>query len=422
MKKMLIIAYVFPPIAYAGTHRTLRLCKHLSRLGYSIDVLTIDVQEDLHNDFQLLNSIHNDVNIVRTPIWDPYRLYRKFKAKLGNGLAGKIGSAIIGRAMELISKPDHMVFWVASAFKTALRIIKEKQPTIVYTTSPPHSEQILGYLLKKVMPSIKWVADMRDPLLDNLIIDQISTTNRLAHQLLERQIARHADAVIFNTCDAMQRFEQRYHNRKSRLIRNSYDEESFEFSPLAHYDQFTIAHVGSIYAFRNVDPLFEAISVLARVSKIDDSMFKLMFVGLNDKSLQEKIIKFGIERFVEIKGMVSHRQAIEIMLRSHLLLLVKGLGENSGSQIPGKLYEYLASGNQIVHIGPLKSEAASIIESEKAGRTFSDNIEDIADYILDGYQKFLSAPQSCMSMRPNRNKFSSRNMAMLMHQLFQSLK
>lgn len=419
---MLIIAYVFPPIAYAGTHRTLRLCKHLSRLGYSIDVLTIDVQEDLHNDFQLLNSIHNDVNIVRTPIWDPYRLYRKFKAKLGNGLAGKIGSAIIGRAMELISKPDHMVFWVASAFKTALRIIKEKQPTIVYTTSPPHSEQILGYLLKKVMPSIKWVADMRDPLLDNLIIDQISTTNRLAHQLLERQIARHADAVIFNTCDAMQRFEQRYHNRKSRLIRNSYDEESFEFSPLAHYDQFTIAHVGSIYAFRNVDPLFEAISVLARVSKIDDSMFKLMFVGLNDKSLQEKIIKFGIERFVEIKGMVSHRQAIEIMLRSHLLLLVKGLGENSGSQIPGKLYEYLASGNQIVHIGPLKSEAASIIESEKAGRTFSDNIEDIADYILDGYQKFLSAPQSCMSMRPNRNKFSSRNMAMLMHQLFQSLK
>ena len=78
-KKVLVIAYVFPPIAYAGTHRTLRLCKYLSRLGYELHVLTIKVQKDLHNDFDLYDKIKNDVTIHRTETVDIWRIYKKYK-------------------------------------------------------------------------------------------------------------------------------------------------------------------------------------------------------------------------------------------------------------------------------------------------------------------------------------------------------
>jgi glycosyltransferase involved in cell wall biosynthesis len=421
MKRVLVIAYVFPPVAYAGTHRTLRLCKHLARMGYTIDVLTIDIQDDLHNDFQLLESIQNDLTIVRTPIRDPHRLHRKSKVSLGNSRIGKLGAAMIGRAADVVSKPDHMVYWLFSAFRPALRMVKQNRYDIVYTTSPPHSEQILGYLLKKLVPSTKWVADMRDPVLDNLMIDKIGTTNKMIHKWLERTIATHADAIVFNTKYAVDCFEQRYHNGRARLIRNSYDESNFEIDPIEKYDRFTIAHVGSIYSFRNVDPLFLAVARLQRDGVIDGSKFRLLFVGMNDASLKAKVQKFEMERLVEIQGMIPHQQAIESMLRSHLLLLVKGVGQNSGSQIPGKLYEYLAAGNPILHIGPTESEAAEIIDMQAAGSTFNENTDDLASFIKENYQRFLTNLQPRITSRQNREDFSSRNMARQMRQLFASL-
>lgn len=421
MEKILFIAYVFPPIAYAGTHRTLRLCKHLAQMGYSIDVLTIEIQKDLHNDFQLLKGIEKDVTIIRTPIRDPYRLHRTVKAKMGNSRIGKLLASLIGRSAEIISKPDHMVYWLFSALLPAVRLIKENRYKTIYTTSPPHSVQILGYLLKKMAPGVKWVADMRDPVLDNLMMDRTDMINRVIHRWLEKKIAMHADAVIFNTAYALECFKQRYRTSKAHLIRNSYDEANFESNASDYYEQFTLSHVGSIYSFRNVDPLFEALSQLYRKGAIDEKKFRLLFVGMNDATLMAKIEKFGLDHIVEIKGMVPHRQAIEIMQRSHLLLLVKGLGKNSGSQIPGKLYEYLASGNQIVHIGPTESEAAEIIESENAGCTFNDNVEALADYLHKNYSMVLENPKKLINLRPNRDKFSSRNMAIKMQAVLQSL-
>jgi glycosyltransferase involved in cell wall biosynthesis len=109
------------------------------------------------------------------------------------------------------------------------------------------------------------------------------------------------------------------------------------------------------------------------------------------------------------------------MRRSHLLLLVKGLGKNSGSQIPGKLYEYLASGNPIVHIGPDESEAAEIIAAEGSGRTFNENVEELADFLYKNYLTAMESRETLINLRPNRDRFSSRNMARRMHEVFESL-
>lgn len=422
MKKILIIAYVFPPIAYAGTHRTLRLCKHLPSLGYDIDVLTIMVQKDLHNDFNLLEGVEDRVNIIRTPMHDPHRYYRHAKAVFGTTLFGRAGTSILSRLVDFLSTPDHMVFWILSAMKPALKMIRETKYDYIYTTSPPHSEHIIGYLLKKRMPECRWVVDMRDPMIDNIIFDQIGLLDRYIYRHMEKLFAIHADAIVFNTAYAAERFSKRYVNGKSHLIRNSYDESSFvSVSDQKQMEQFTIAHVGSIYAFRNVDLLFSAVAKLSKKKLIDPLNFKLLFIGMNDANLLNSIKKFGIERLTEIHGMIPHRRALKIMKCSHLLLLVKGLGKNSASQIPGKLYEYLATGNRILHIGPTNSEARDIIDSENAGRTFSDNVEALMEYIYGLYKSYLKDPHAFRNQNFNPEKYSSRNMANQMHHLFQSL-
>ena len=155
-KKVLVIAYVFPPIAYAGTHRTLRLCKYLSRLGYELHVLTIKVQKDLHNDFDLYDKIKNDVTIHRTETVDIWRIYKKYKDRFLKTKTGKLINRILSFLIEVLSQPDHMNLWVPFAVQIGRKIIKKHHIDVIYTTSPPHSQLMTGALLKK-MTNLPWV-------------------------------------------------------------------------------------------------------------------------------------------------------------------------------------------------------------------------------------------------------------------------
>ena len=76
MRKVLIIAYVFPPIAYAGTYRTLRFCRYLPKNGWIPHVLTVKVSDDLENDYSLLNRLPREAKIYRTGTIDFYRFFR----------------------------------------------------------------------------------------------------------------------------------------------------------------------------------------------------------------------------------------------------------------------------------------------------------------------------------------------------------
>ena len=65
--------------------------------------------------------------------------------------------------------------------------------------------------------------------------------------------------------------------------------------------------------------------------------------------------------------------------------------EETRGIIPGKLFEYLASGNPILAIGPEKWDAQKIISETEAGKIFPyhDN-SGIKNYILSLFQKFLN--------------------------------
>lgn len=51
---ILIVAYSFPPIPYSGTYRIIRTCKGLSRLGVEVHALSINIDDDIPNDYELL--------------------------------------------------------------------------------------------------------------------------------------------------------------------------------------------------------------------------------------------------------------------------------------------------------------------------------------------------------------------------------
>jgi hypothetical protein len=385
---MLMIAYVFPPIAYAGTFRTLRLCKYLSRQGLKLNVLTIEEQKDLDNDHDLLKAVPDDIKVWRTRTFDPWRVYQKNYDKWGTSIYARLVKKIAALLLYVVNQPDHMIFWVPFAVIKGYRLIKENKIPVIYTSSPPHSSHLIGYWLKRIT-RVKWIVDLRDPIVDDLDAYAWSKFEKWVNMRLENRVVKDADAIIVNTEAVKKSLKRRYRAQNIKVIMNSYDEEDFKDLPNQLYSKFTILHLGSMYGSRKADLILQAVKALADTKKIDPSWFRLFFIGLNDDLLEDEIKKNGLAPYIVVKRMLPHREGLEIMSKSHLLLLVKEFSEKSENQIPGKLFEYLGARKKILYVGPEDCEAAEIVRYTDSGYVVGSEVDRLSQVIFGEYQEFM---------------------------------
>ncbi len=394
MKKVsfLFIAYVFPPIPYAGTYRTMRLCNGLAERGHPVHVVSIRPGEGIHQDAKLADALHPNVRVHRTRTVDPWIAYRR---NILPKRRFRLIRPVLGRVVDTISTPDHMVGWVPFAIKRGKQIIRDQGIDVVYTTSPPHSEQIVGRLLQKAC-GVPWIADLRDPITENTVYDhqKIPWRQRFVDVKLERSIIRSANAILLNTEHSRKVLEEKYPDcGRFHTLRNFFDPREFSCDQ-GPYPEFTLSHIGSIYAHRNPEILFQAYSTFLRSEEVDSARVRVKFVGMNDRRVQDLIEKYELGDTVSVTGLVSHQEALEIMSRSHLLLVIKGFGEKGLGQIPGKIYEYIGSGNSILCIGPGQSECARVIQEVQAGYTVEDDVEGLVRILEDEYRRYNQGKQS----------------------------
>lgn len=395
MRKLLFIAYTFPPIPYGGTYRALRLCRGFVKEGIECHVVTIREYPDIPNDHALLAKVPDTVHIHRTPIIDPWRKYQLFKKKYAGRFWFRIVNKIVSLLLRLITFPDHMLFWAPFAVVKARQIIKRHGIETVLVSSPPDSSQLVGWILKKTC-KVRWIADFRDPIYGNVaqvnMINPSGLLERLEKKLLsgyDKFIAMSADTLVANTETHASRLQGEYNRKNVHVIRNSYDPDDYIDVGDSKFAEFTIAHVGSIYGKRNPDILFAAIRQLADEYAPEKLNLKVIFLGLGGQSLGESIEKYHLADYVTALDQVPHKDAIACIQQAHLLLLIKATGKWSRGQIPGKFFEYIGSRNPILCIGPQDSEVADIIRENNFGVVVEDNPEDMFSMLKQTYRQFL---------------------------------
>ena len=112
---------------------------------------------------------------------------------------------------------------------------------------------------------------------------------------------------------------------------------------------------------------------------------RIQLVGsIHGIDCRRMIHRNGLDDMVEIVGYVPHRESIEYMMASDLLLLL--ISDESGSDlVTGKIYEYLASAKPILAIVP-KGEASKLVLEYARGVVVPPNNEDgITAFILRLY-------------------------------------
>jgi hypothetical protein len=89
-----------------------------------------------------------------------------------------------------------------------------------------------------------------------------------------------------------------------------------------------------------------------------------------------------------------------------LVLILVGYKDAEG-YMPGKLFEYVATGLPILGVGPIHGDAASLLDETQAGKMFSqDDQEGIVLFLFQGFEKFKESSRR-NDMR-SMSKFSRR--------------
>lgn len=428
MKKVLIISYYWPPGSGSGVQRFLKFSKYLNQFGWEPVILTVKNGNFSSLDFSLQSEIPDNTLVFKSKSFEPYYWYNLlFGKKIKKSTSGSIGlaSGSIFSKLALYIRanlfiPDARIGWNYFAFKKAQEILRNHQIDAVISTGPPQSSHLIAEKIKAKY-NLPWIVDLRDPWTSVFYNSLFPKTERtiVKDKKIEDRIVKNADALSVVSSGLVEEFKGR--NSNINLIYNGYDETDFEEQTVVKdKDSFVITYVGNFMASQNVESFWFVLSKLID-SNIDfRDRLKIKIVGNADELILNSISEFGLESFSEIVGFVDHKKAIQYMQESNLLLFVIPDADQNQKIITGKLFEYLASGNDILSYGPTNGDASSILE--EMGKTkmldYKD-IEGVENQITQCFNK--KGKEKSISVPLKIKNYSRKSLTQQLSKLLDSL-
>ena len=398
MKKVLIIAYYWPPAGGPGVQRWLKFVKYLP--DFNIEPIVYVPENATYPivDQDLIDDVRTDVTILKQPIKEPYQLasvFFKNKTKtISSGIIkDKNKQSTIEKILLYIRGnyfiPDARIGWVKPSVDYLSSYIKKHAIDTIITTGPPHSMHLIGMELKKRF-AVKWIADFRDPWTSIGYHKELKLTDKSArkHKDLEQKVLNTADVILTTSYTTKKEFEH-LTSKPIQVITNGYDITTIEKPSLD--EKFTLSHIGSLLSKRNPRILWKALKEILKENKSFQNDFQLQLIGKVSSEIIDTLKEFRLDDYLTVLGYVSHNEALKYQRSSQILLLIEIDSYETKGIIPGKLFEYLAAERPILAIGPQESDVEKIIKETNCGKYFNyDNLEDVKNYILTSYNNYLN--------------------------------
>jgi len=398
-KKVLIITYYWPPSGGSGVQRWLKFVKYLSSMGWEPIVFTPENPSFTIRDESLQKEIPDSVEVIKLPIWEPYDIFFTFSRFFGKK-AIRQSDFISAEKKSLFQKisiwirgnffiPDARIFWVRPSVNFLEEFIKSNEIETVITTGPPHSIHLIGLQLKKKINTLKWIADFRDPWSEWDLLDTLSLTSiaRRVHQKKERKVLTSADRIITIAPFHVTRLEE-LSGRKVDLLTNGFDVDDFASVKRKRTSQFTLRHIGMVDELRDPRPILQSVRELCEIETGFAEKIKVEFIGNVNSAFRKYVADDRVlKSVVSFRDTIPHDQLLQLYGETDVQLLVLAHTTIAPGNLPGKLFEYLASGNSILGIGPTHGDAAIVLKETNAG-IILERVDH--DGIKDALMKFYS--------------------------------
>lgn len=386
MTTALLVAYYFPPLGGAGVQRALKFVRYLPEFGVTPVVVagpTKAASRWSPEDEDLAAELPHEVAVYR-PTEECILTHSPMKKLLGQWTGVEA--------------------WWAEALRAAVeKAIADHRPDVLVVTLSPFAalETVLGLGARHGIPV---VADLRDPwALDEVSVYPSRWHRARAEAEMRRQLAR-CKRVVLNTpealCAVVDAFPELDASRLS-VITNGYDENDFSgLSPRSPDGRFRVVHSGYLHtAFamahdrrsatrrmlggtaceidflgRSHHYLFEAVREL-KERGMDLSSLDVHLLGVLSDEDRALLECSPLEpNQVRTPGYVDHGATVRAQVEADLLFLpMYALPDGRRARIvPGKTYEYLASGRPILAAVP-EGDARDFVLAAEAGEVVKPN-------------------------------------------------
>lgn len=403
-KKVLIITYYWPPAGGPGVQRWLKFTKYLPEFNIEPIVFIPENPSYPIVDESLKSEVSADLNLIRTNIWEPYQIAELLNPKSKAYKAGHFEKSANQSFLTKLSVfirgnffiPDARVFWVKPSVKFLSNYLHQNKIDTLITTGPPHSLHLIGLKLKENFPELKWLADFRDPWTQISYHSELKLTksSQKKHKKLEEKVMKSADLIIATSFTDAENYKKIGAN-KVEVVTNGFETSDFDLTKKnQNSSKFKLTYSGGLEVARNPLVLWKIIDELQEEHSSFKEDLELEFYGNLSEDVKNSLKENHLEQFLNEHGYVSHKQSIEGILNSNLLLITNFPDEKSKGIIPGKLFEYMATENRILAIGPDAGDVKKLLEETETGEYFTyEEFNEIKSYILEVYEQWKTGAQ-----------------------------
>lgn len=293
--------------------------------------------------------------------------------------------------------------WIESSTALGIEAAREADVDLVYAWMQPYAS---GEAAAEIAAAIDrpWVADLGDPwALDEMMIYPTTVHRRVERRLMRRVLAS-ASAIVMSTPEAAERLSDAFPELADSLvvsIPNGFDEADFADAVTPRDDDaFRIVHTGYLHtelgrrqhrtaplrrvlggAVQDVDilarsPVYlvEAVERIRREQPELGARLEIHFAGVLS---QADLAVVAASPTSHVHGFVSH-EVSRVLVRTADLLFLPMHDLPPGVRatvVPGKTYEYVASGRPILAAVP-EGDARDLLAA--AGTAFLCGPRDVA--------------------------------------------
>lgn len=348
---VLMIAWQFPPIVTGGVYRPLSFAKHFARVGQALTVMCAEPSSTpLAAGMHLARQVPEGVRVSRVRVTRKRMPGYRYFPRVDGGMSS---------ALDIVSH--------------ALRTYVDVRPRVILASGPPFHSVVAAHLLSEIW-DVPLVVDYRDEWTQNPMTF-VETSEDDLHW--ERRMNGRASRIV-----VVSETQRAQHLRAFQLpeaacnvVTNGWEPDDQDVggaaqSPGVPRDHaIRMSFTGLLGAHTAPDEFLRTLHLMLEdLPTVDGRPLTLQFVGVQATHcavlLEQHKAAYPDELDIRSFGPLPKAEAVAITQASDIVFLMNP--PHLARYIPGKLYEYLATGRPILVYGA-GGEIERVITETMAG-------------------------------------------------------
>jgi len=399
-KKILILAYDFPPYISVGGLRPYAWFKYLDHDKWDITVVTRFWDKDVVNAVDCVKP--TSVKTVQHAIEPEGEVYRiPFTPNFRDKILLKYGFnkfVLLRRVLSFfIDLLKHYFFQFdkySEMYRVSDRLLKKEKFDAILATGEPFVLFKYAHLLSK-KHNVKWVADYRDGWTTNQKKEKLSKPEYVLNEVfktLEKKYMSNVSLITTAAPSYKKALLKLFPNTLMEVVFNGYLEDPSVFEMIQKSnlkpDVFEISYVGTLYPHQKVEVFLEGVKQLVNELELTQEEIKIKFIGMNFYDRQkERVLNYSYELndvVVFTDKLNFYDLHCELQNSSILLLLTK----KHLDWLNAKIFDYILSNKRVMLVENDMGIMEEILNDVKNTASFCNTSNEVYLELKNAYLEF----------------------------------